>query len=155
LPARTHPAHFPILDHHFRARLVFVTVCAKDRKPIFATNSAHAAIVAAWRRASAWSVGRYVIMPDHIHFFCAPAGPDYPALGRWVQFWKAMATRQWPQVQDQPIWQPDHWDRQLRHGDRYAEKWEYIRQNPVRKGLVTSPDSWPYQGEMNVLWWHE
>ncbi len=34
-------------------------------------------------------------------------------------------------------------------------KWEYIRHNPVRAGLVNDPDDWPYQGEMHVLRWHD
>src|SRR5256885_6005252 len=31
-----------------------------------------AAILNAWKTADHWLVGRYVIMPDHIHLFCAP-----------------------------------------------------------------------------------
>lgn len=31
------------------------------------------------------------------------------------------------------------------------EKWEYVRLNPVREGLVNTPDEWPHQGELNVL----
>jgi len=30
-----------------------------------------------------------------------------------------------------------------------SEKWEYIRQNPVRAGLVSVPDDWPYQFQFN------
>ncbi len=35
-----------------------------------------------------------------------------------------------------------------RHSESYAEKWEYLRQNPVRAGLVKDPDEWPWQGEI-------
>jgi hypothetical protein len=27
--------------------------------------------------------------------------------------------------------------------------------NPVRAGLVSRPEEWPYQGELNVLEWRE
>ena len=54
-----------------------------------------------------------------------------------------------------PLWQRDCWDRQLRTGESYTQKWEYVRNNPVRKGLVANADDWPYQGELNVLEWHE
>ena len=54
-----------------------------------------------------------------------------------------------------PLWQRDCWDRQLRTGESYTQKWEYVRNNPVRKGLVACADDWPYQGELNVLEWHE
>ena len=45
------------------------------------------------------------------------------------------------------------WDRRLRDSDSYEEKWEYIRNNPVRHKLVTRAEDWPYQGELNVLKW--
>lgn len=54
-----------------------------------------------------------------------------------------------------PLFQRDCWDTQLRKGERYSEKWEYVRYNPVRKGLAGTPDDWPWQGELNVLSWHD
>jgi putative transposase len=47
----------------------------------------------------------------------------------------------------------DFWDTQLRRQAHYNEKWEFVRENPVRAGLVHDPDDWPYQGELNHLWW--
>jgi len=32
----------------------------------------------------------------------------------------------------------------LRHDESEAEKFEYIRQNPVRAGLIGAEDEWPY-----------
>lgn len=52
-----------------------------------------------------------------------------------------------------PLWQRQCWDTQLRTGESYDAKWDYVRNNPVRKGLVASPDDWPFQGELNVLSW--
>jgi REP element-mobilizing transposase RayT len=52
------------------------------------------------------------------------------------------------------LWQRDFWDRQLRSGDSYSEKWDYVHHNPVRASLVTEPDEWKFQGEMSVLRWH-
>ena len=46
-----------------------------------------------------------------------------------------------------------HWDTRLRRSESYAEKWNYIRENPMRKGLVAKTEDWPYQGMMNVLRW--
>ena len=67
----------------------------------------------------------------------------------------ADAQERVPPVRNPPLWQRDCWDRQLRTGESYAQKWEYVRNNPVRKGLVANADDWPYQGELNVLEWHE
>ena len=60
-----------------------------------------------------------------------------------------------PSIAHNTIFQRDQWDTQLRAGDSYAIKWEYIRNNPVRKGLVVHADDWPYQGELNILRWHD
>ena len=105
--------------------------------------------------ADHWYVGRYVLMPDHIHLFCAPAKVEYLSVKRWVAYWKSLSSKKWPDANEQPIWQVDVWDRQLRSGDSYSEKWHYVRNNPVRAGLVPNVGSWPFQGELNLLRWHD
>ena len=50
-------------------------------------------------------------------------------------------------------WQSDCWDTQLRSGKHYHEKWLYVRENPVRSGLVENAEQWDIQGELNVLRW--
>ena len=53
------------------------------------------------------------------------------------------------------IWQREFWDRQLRRVESYEEKWQYVRNNPVRHGFVSRAEDWPYQGELDVLEWHD
>jgi putative transposase len=50
-----------------------------------------------------------------------------------------------------PHWQEGAFDHLLRTSESYAEKWEYVRQNPVAAGLVAAPEEWPFQGEPNLL----
>jgi len=69
---RKHLAHPAIIERHNEPVIIYLTVCSKDRKSIFAFTDSAAVIVDAWQKASLWLVGRYVIMPDHIHLFCAP-----------------------------------------------------------------------------------
>lgn len=150
---RKYPAHMPPVERHNEPVIVFLTVCSKDRKRIFALSDAAEAIANAWREAKSWLVGRYMIMPDHIHLFCAPATfPDKPIM-QWVRYWKNLTSRKWPRPSEHPIWQRDAWDTQLRRHESYDEKWEYVVQNPVRAGLVRASDEWPFQGELNVLRW--
>jgi REP element-mobilizing transposase RayT len=52
-----------------------------------------------------------------------------------------------------PLWQRHFWDTQLRKGESYDEKWEYVVKNPVRAGLAKQSQDWPYQGELNALAW--
>lgn len=152
LPQRKHPAHPPPVEVHNRPIIILVTVVTKDRRPILANDIAHELIRGAWLGARAWLIGRYVIMPDHIHFFCAPSDPEVP-LRRWISFWKDRLSKCWPRKTEVPIFQRDYWDRQLRRGEDYGRKWEYVRANPVRAGLVDDADAWAFQGEIDLLPW--
>src|SRR4029077_13534604 len=49
------------------------------------------------------------------------------------------------------LWQPGFFDHVLRNDESYSQKWEYVRENPVRAGLVVRADEWPYQGELVVI----
>ena len=152
---RKHPARQPIVDIGQRSNIVFVTVCTKDRRHILDNETSHHLLVSAWEEADAWRVGRYIILPDHVHLFCAPAKRDTASLYKWITYWKALVTKSWPNPRDKPLWQRDAWDRQLRRGDSYTAKWEYVRNNPVRHHLVNDASEWPYQGELHVLQWHD
>ena len=238
LPQRRHPSRNSVMTHlDNRAIMLYVTVVTGKRNAMLADKAVQDCIVAAWKAAADWLVGRYVIMPDHIHFFCAPATYPPPDFHRWMKQWKAQVSRSFPiglragrahgrvalvatgtpadtshgrvalvatgtpadtahgrvalvatetpadtshgrvalvatgngadaaatsaalpnvpLSRLPPLFQRDCWDRQLRTGESYAQKWAYVRNNPVRKGLVAHADEWPYQGQVNVLEWHE
>jgi hypothetical protein len=71
-PCRKRPAHFPAVTVGFKSIIIFLTVCTRQRKPLLANDEAAQLIIEAWQAANFWRVGRYVIMPDHIHLFCGP-----------------------------------------------------------------------------------
>jgi putative transposase len=149
VPQRQHPAHgvFPSAS---AATIVFLTVCTKDRRPWLATPERHALLRAVWSEASAWLVGRYVLTPDHLHLF-AGLGPQELPLDNWVRYWKSRFSKR--QGNHGQRWQTDHWDTRLRTEDSYEEKWEYVRNNPVRHCLVSRAEDWPYQGKIHSLRW--
>jgi hypothetical protein len=41
----------------------------------------------------------------------------------------------------------------MRSQEHYLRKLDYVRDNPVRKGLVGRWQDWPYQGAMHSLDW--
>ena len=120
---------------------------------ILADDETHALLLEAWRAAGAWLVGRYVIMSDHLHLFCAPTEHDSLPVTNWITFWKSYATRRWSKSADAPVWQRHFWDTQLRRSESYDQKWQYVVENPVRAGLVPKSEDWPCQGGMNILHW--
>ncbi len=151
LAQRNHPRH-GVLIKDDEPTIVFLTVCTKDRTPWLATAPNHALLRSVWADATAWLVGRYVLLPDHLHLFAAPNDARF-TLEAWVQYWKSQFSRRHADKGNR--WQTDHWDTRLRRGESYDAKWEYVVHNPVRHRLVERSEDWPYQGEMNVLPWYD
>ena len=150
---RRHPVHWDPLEKGNRSSIIFLTVCTKDRQPLLANPESHRLLVEWWKKGDHWLPGKYVIMPDHVHLFCAPR-LDVP-LSKWITFWKRGVARVRPDRAGSGLWQRHYWDTQIRTGDHYGTQWEYIQQNPVRHGFVESAEMWPYRGELNVLDWHD
>ena len=42
-------------------------------------------------------------------------------------------------------------DHLLRSAESYGQKWNYVRENPVRAGLVEKAEDWPYAGEIIII----
>jgi putative transposase len=94
------------------------------------------------------AVGRYVIMPDHIHLFVAFPITG-PTLSEWIGALKTVLGKELLRLGVQkPHWQEGFFDHVLRSAESYSEKWDYVRMNPVRAGLCKEPEDWPYQGEI-------
>jgi hypothetical protein len=49
------------------------------------------------------------------------------------------------------MWQREFFDHVLRSAESYSEKWNYVRNNPVRAGLVSTADEWKHPGEIEIL----
>ncbi len=80
----------------------------------------------------------YVLMPDHVHVIATIAPNSETTLGKWVKAFKAVVGNRAFK------WQSGFFDHVLRSDESRFEKWEYIRMNPVRKGLVAKAGDWPY-----------
>jgi putative transposase len=83
-------------------------------------------------------------MPDHVHLF-VQGSLDF-VLAQWVRLLKRDLSNVIPI--DRPHWQNGFFDHLIRNSESYAQKWEYVRENPVRAGLVVTAEAWPYQGEL-------
>jgi putative transposase len=72
-PGRQRLPHLPSLEFANQTVLQFVTVCVDKRRPLLTRPEIVLLLLESWRKADRWLVGRYVVMPDHLHLFCAPA----------------------------------------------------------------------------------
>jgi putative transposase len=132
--------------------LVFLTVCTKNRAHWLANSTVHRLLQDVWREGHRWRVGRYVVMPDHLHLFACP-GEECCQFDAWVKFWKAQVSMR---VCDSSCrWQRASFHHRIRSYEGAEERFAYVRMNPVRKGLVESPEQWEFQGEIFKLqcWW--
>ena len=96
-----------------------------------------------YARQNEWWPHLFLLMPDHLHLlasFSRFSGPRVvlPKWKRWTA--RALGIR----------WQRDFFEHRLRTTQEYHEKARYIRQNPVRKGLVTKPEAWTFVWGMHA-----
>jgi len=149
LVGRKHPARGVLISTN-QPTIVFLTVCTEKRQPWLAQKVVQETLDQVWREADSWLVGYYLLMPDHLHLFCAPRDLSF-SLKQWLSYWKSQFTRK--HLDKAWRFQRDGWDTRLRRSESYTEKWNYVRENPVRQGLVNRADDWPFWGMLNVLLW--
>jgi putative transposase len=130
--------------------IAFLTICTLQRKKGLANNKVHKALVETWTNADKWLVGHYLIMPDHIHLFCAPQTDDYP-IEQWITYWKRQLRKI---CKSAPPFQSRGFHHRLRREESYNEKLDYMLNNPIRAGLVEEANDWKHQGVLRILpWW--
>lgn len=90
-------------------------------------------------------------MPDHIHRFGA-FGPPSPPLFQWMKAFRGSLSKELRETHGEGThWEKGFFDHVIRSEESLREKYEYVRQNPVRAGLVKRSEDWPYQGEIYPL----
>ena len=118
----------------------FVTACTPNRAPLLANEIAHRALISYARKnvAAGRAMGRYVLMPDHLHFLVR-LHPE-AQLSDYVRLLRQAITvdlRESGLTNDgQQVWQPGFFDRLLRSAERTSRSWQYLVDNPVCAGLV-------------------
>jgi putative transposase len=136
---------------HVREPVIFITTCVAGRRHLLANPTAQRILTEEWRAMSArrgWAVGRYVVMPDHVHFFVRARGADAEPLQTAIGRWKEWSARRIGLTSGRPggLWQSEFFDHVLRSEESRSAKWNYVRENPVRAGLAMNAEEWPYSG---------
>jgi len=126
-------------------RIFFATTSTKEHQNVFDTPASlrklREIIVEAVRRYSAKLYG-YVLMPNHFHLLIGleKGGPNLSAFMRDV---KSMSWRSiFP---GRPgIWMARFDDVAVFTEDQFRTKLNYIHNNPVKAGLVATPESYEF-----------
>jgi putative transposase len=140
-----------------QSNIVLLTINPEKRETWLANERTHQLLRQTWLEATAWLVGDYLLMPDHLHLFCAPRDLHF-TIETWISYWKreiGLKQKRLAGTLAPPKWkfQSRGWHHRLRDGENYSEKWIYVQENPVRKGLVKRIEDWPFKGRVFDLIW--
>lgn len=151
-------------EHQGHAR--FLTFSTLDRQPFFNDQkfcNEFADQLMRTRERYGFKLHAWVIMPEHVHLLIFPIGEvevskiliglKRPVATRVLRHWREQGA-------DVPssFWQPGggH-DRNIFSGEEFAEKIEYIHQNPVKRGFVECSADWRWSSyrawkNLETLW---
>jgi REP element-mobilizing transposase RayT len=96
-----------------------------------------------------WTVYAAVVLPDHVHILVQPLpGPeggvsDLAEILHSVKSYSVHAINRQRGAQG-PVWQDERYDRIVRDEAEFLEKWNYLRNNPLKTGLVEHPEDYPW-----------
>lgn len=103
------------------------------------------------RDAGEFQVHEFVIMPNHIHLLLSVA--DDHSVGRAIQLIKGGFSHAMGQagLRLNAVWQPSYYEHRVRNAGEYERIRNYIRENPVRRGLASQSADYPYSSASKEL----
>ena len=160
LPTRKRLNHRGPLSIDVSSAWYFITICAEGHapwvmakpvgravapRPPSPTTSLDAIAPLILREArenhnrGIWRLALFLVMPDHLHFIVNIGGRGATALPKVIANFKHLLSARYGLR-----FQRDFFDTRLRDDAHFAEEYDYILGNPVRKGLCATPEEWPY-----------
>ncbi len=133
----------------------FITICTKDRRPIFGPVGADSISARLVERTFLETIDQYrnvecpiyVVMPNHFHAIIVILGTDAradmesaPTVSEIVQSFKRYSTVEYVKMVkegvvppfDKQIWQRSFYDHVIRNRDDFEQIAKYIYENPMR-----------------------
>ena len=120
----------------------FLTFSCYPRQPFLAeaqVREVFEASLVTMRRKYGFSVDSYVVMPEHVHLLVSE--PQRGLLSKAIQALKLSVSMR---SRERPFWQAHYYDFNVSEHEKFVEKLRYIHRNPVRRGLVATPESWKW-----------
>ncbi len=132
-----------------RERTYFLTFCTEKRHELSPAARDVAMACVLHDSGLTYYLIEVVVMPDHVHMIFQPFDFSLQTiLGRI----KGVSSRLINEVTGRSgrLWQGEYFDRILRRDEDIRKKAEYVAANPVRAGLVESPDQYRWLWR----WWN-
>jgi REP element-mobilizing transposase RayT len=88
---------------------------------------------------SAW-----VVMPNHVHLITTPLPGK--RLASIMQSLKSFTANEANKILKRTgtFWMPDYFDRYIRNGRHFSAAVAYVETNPVKAGLCSRAEDWPF-----------
>jgi putative transposase len=120
-----------------------VTAVTAQRRSLFqvtATAELFQQTLLDYHRQGKFLLHAYVIMPDHFHALITPA-PDV-SLEKAMQFIKGGFSFRLKSKHD--VWMRSFNESQVSTEEKFLSCVRYIEENPVRRGLVSTPEAYSF-----------
>ena len=134
-----------LIRYQHTGQFHFLTFSCYRRRPLLDRESAYACFENALekvRRRYSLVVAGYVLMPEHVHLLVGE--PAVSSLSVALRVLKQQTSRKLKLKGQTHLWQRRYYDFNVWNHDKTVEKLKYMHRNPVRRGLVTKPEDWPW-----------
>jgi REP-associated tyrosine transposase len=130
----------------------FITSATYMKKSLFQSDrmaNCFLEVLANYRGQHKFLLHEFVLMPDHFHLLLTPT----ETLEKAVQLIKGgFSFRARKELGfGGEIWEHSFHDRRVRDELEYERFREYIHQNPVKRGLATAAEKYPYSSAAGIL----
>jgi REP element-mobilizing transposase RayT len=101
-----------------------------------------AEVLVAGEKQNLYELFAWVIMPNHVHILILPISDPQEI----THFVKGRSAREANQILGRtgPFWQHESYDHFVRSRKEFDRVVNYIEQNPVSAGLVSTTDDWRF-----------
>jgi len=134
-------------------RAYFITIVARDRESVFLNNPFARDVInilLKLRQSIGFNLYAYCLMPNHFHAVigCADSGKS---LSEICGSFKSITNRAFWKYRTGKLWQRQFYDHIIRNEQDFSETVHYVKQNPVRKGLVENWEDWEFTSRIDFL----
>jgi putative transposase len=154
--------HLESIHYNSSENIYFLAMCTDKKQPYF-SNPILSKVIADElehrHRNREMKLFCYCIMPDHLHLLVS-LEEDYlkekgafgeRTLQDWVSAFKRYTSRVGSTHNIKPLWQSNFYDHIVRNDESLTGICEYILNNPVRRGIVSTSEEYPYARKVDNL----
>jgi putative transposase len=152
---RRKPIRLKNFDYKGSEFVFFITICTANKQACFSNGEVAKIVIdeIEFRRIhNEVKVFCFCLMPDHLHVLLSLTENYQESLQNWVSAFKRYTSKQVNELFGvKPLWQKNFYDHVVRKDESLLKIAEYIVNNPVRKGLASDWQKYPYSRMVDPL----